>query len=152
MSSLRRKWQRSSELDGRSRGLLLLSALLLPLFWLRVRLLGRERFAPADTPAAAAGEGAASPETRAELAQIGRLVNIAAAQVLPEGNCLTRSVYLQWLLRRRGIASDLRLGVQLQGGELLAHAWVEYAGMPINDSADVAERYPPFGRPLSSGA
>jgi hypothetical protein len=152
MNSLRHKWQRFSELDGRSRGLLLRSILLLPLFWLRVRLLGRERFEVADMLAGAAGEGAALPETRAELAHIGRLVNIAAAQVLPEGNCLTRSVYLQWLLRRRGIAADLRLGVQLQGGELLAHAWVEYAGVPINDAPDVAERYAPFERPLAAGA
>jgi hypothetical protein len=142
---IRQKSQRFFELDGRSRGLLLLSALLLPLFWLRVRLLRRGRLGAAVSPTAAP-ESAASSEMRSELAHIGRLVNIAAAQVLPEGSCLTRAVFLQWLLLRRGIVSDLRIGVQLQGGALLAHAWVEYAGVPINDVYDVAERYAPFGR------
>jgi hypothetical protein len=42
--------------------------------------------------------------------------------------------------------------VQLADGHLLAHAWVEYAGHPLNDAPDVAERYAPFERPLLAGA
>ena len=97
-----------------------------------------------------------SPETVVpsldELTRLGYLVNSAAHHVLPAGNCLTRSLYLQWLLRRRGVPTDLRIGVQLADGRLLAHAWVEYAGTPLNDAPDVALRYAPFERPLVAGA
>ena len=39
--------------------------------------------------------------------------------------CLPRALAAQAMLRRRGIASRLCLGVARQGSELLAHAWVE---------------------------
>ncbi|MCP9929788.1 lasso peptide biosynthesis B2 protein [Cyanobium sp. AMD-g] len=83
-------------------------------------------------------------------AHMGRLVNSVAHFVLPADNCLTRSLYLQWLLRRRGILGDLLLGVQLENGQLRAHAWVEVAGYPVNDAQDVAERFLPFERSLSA--
>lgn len=87
-----------------------------------------------------------------ELTRIGYLVNSAAHNVLPAGNCLTRSLCLQWLLRRRGVPTDLRIGVQLANGQLLAHAWVEYGGHPLNDTPDVAERYAPFGQKYTAKA
>lgn len=92
------------------------------------------------------------PRTLDKLTRIGYLVNSAARHVLPIGNCLTRSLYLQRLLARRGVPTDLHIGVQLSDGQLLAHAWVEYAGHPLNDAPDVAERYAPFERPLPAGA
>lgn len=66
-------------------------------------------------------------------------------------NCLPRSVTLSWLLARRGVASDLRIGVRrdVQAG-LAAHAWVEVAGRPLNESANVREQFVAFDRPLQS--
>ena len=48
--------------------------------------------------------------------------------------CLTRSLALCWLLRRRGVHGALRIGVQRAEGLLQAHAWVECDGIPINDT------------------
>lgn len=150
ISSWRRKALRFSELDWPSRRLVLGSALLLPLFWARVKLLGRCELGPCDAEGGQTSEST-NPVSLESLKYIGHLVNRTAHHVLPPNNCLTRSVYMQWLLRRRGIAAVLRLGVQLEDGQLLAHAWVDYAGTPLNDSADVAERYRPMGRTLGSG-
>lgn len=57
--------------------------------------------------------------------------------------CLPESLTLLTLLRRRGVAADLRIGVATAGG-FSAHAWVEVDGQPVNDTADVAERFVPF--------
>lgn len=60
------------------------------------------------------------------------------------GNCLSRSLALWWLLRRRGYAPELRLGVSMAGGTFAAHAWVELDGRVLNDRQDVATRYRPL--------
>jgi len=41
----------------------------------------------------------------------------------------------------QGIQSDLRFGVRRDSADLEVHAWVEHLGLPLNDSADVAERF-----------
>jgi predicted nucleic acid-binding protein len=60
------------------------------------------------------------------------------------GNCLSQSLALRWRLRRRGIATDLRLGANMADGTFTAHAWVEHAGVVLNDTQDVATRYAPL--------
>lgn len=124
------------------------SILLLPMFSLGLHLLGFARFqAWLDrSPPAAHIPCDIAP---GELAAIGRLVNVAARHSPGKVTCLTRSLFLRWLLQRRGIASELRIGVQIVQGKLDAHAWVEYAGSPINDTQDVAERYAAFSDPIS---
>ena len=46
-------------------------------------------------------------------------------QAVDAGACLPRALAAQTMLRRRGIASKLCLGVTREGGALAAHAWVE---------------------------
>ena len=58
--------------------------------------------------------------------------------------CLARSMMLLWLLRRKDIECDLRIGVARRNGEFLAHAWIERNGLVLNDRADIAERFAPF--------
>jgi hypothetical protein len=60
------------------------------------------------------------------------------------GNCLSQSLTLSWLLRRRGLEPTLRLGVRLLEQKLDAHAWVVYDGRVLNDTQDVAERFTPL--------
>ena len=48
--------------------------------------------------------------------------------------CLQRSLALLWLLGRRGIGGQLRIGVHTGGERFLAHAWIEVAGEPVNDT------------------
>jgi hypothetical protein len=56
--------------------------------------------------------------------------------------CLEQSLALYVLLRRRGIAADLRLGVQAR--PFYAHAWVEVDGSPINERSELAVRLATF--------
>ena len=72
------------------------------------------------------------------------MVAIAARHGVHQGNCLSQSLTLQRLLARHGVAAELRIGARRAGDRLEAHAWVEHQGRPLNDSADVAARFPPF--------
>ena len=72
------------------------------------------------------------------------LLGVAARRGLFSSNCLSRSVTLWWLLRRRRIAAELRIGVRREGPILLAHAWVEHGGRPLNDSEAMRARFAVF--------
>jgi hypothetical protein len=56
--------------------------------------------------------------------------------------CLPRSLTLWWLLRQRGIASELRIGVRRDGERVLAHAWVVCHDMVVGENEH--ERFEPF--------
>jgi hypothetical protein len=74
----------------------------------------------------------------AEPARAARLAELVAAtaRALPvRPACLTRSLALQRILGRRGIASTLRLGVRKVGTKLEAHAWLERAGSALAEPA-----------------
>lgn len=58
--------------------------------------------------------------------------------------CLPESVALWWMLRRRGLLADLRLGVRTTLGRFEAHAWVEYQGQVLNEAPDIARVYAPY--------
>ncbi len=73
-----------------------------------------------------------------------RLVDIAARHHLYRMTCLRRSVVLQWLLRRRGIPADLRIGVRKESEVLRAHAWLEVQAKPIGDPETIAACYAPL--------
>jgi hypothetical protein len=136
-------------LTGAEKRMFLSAVMLLPLFWFGLRVFGFARFRAWTERSPL---GVKKPPSFNELPAIGALVNSAAHHALGPANCLTRSLYLCWLLRRRGIASELRIGVQLVQGKLDAHAWVEYQGVPINDAQDVAQRFAAFNEPLSPEA
>jgi hypothetical protein len=72
-------------------------------------------------------------------------VGIVAGRPVIGARCLGRSLVLWFLLRRRGIDAELVIGADLpQDGALPAHAWVEVAGEPVNDAANVRERFGSF--------
>jgi hypothetical protein len=77
-----------------------------------------------------------------------RLVEAAARQGPYRATCLQRSLALWWLLRRRRIDSELRIGVRKEGGRLEAHAWVELRGLVLNEVKDVRERFAAFDRAI----
>ena len=52
-------------------------------------------------------------------------VEHAGAQPRMNALCLPRALAAHAMLRRRGIASRLCLGVARNGGEFAAHAWIE---------------------------
>jgi len=133
-------------LPAREKNVLLASLVLLPLFWLGLRLAGLRRFQAWLDRSPVAQRTSLS---QAEAAALGLAVNRSANHVLGRANCLPRSLLLRWLLRRFGTVSDLRIGVCFDGGELLAHAWVEQDGIPINDRPEVVARYAAFDQPIA---
>lgn len=73
-----------------------------------------------------------------------RLVQGAAAWSIRHPTCLHRSLTLWWLLRRQGIACELRIGVRKAQGRFEAHAWVERQGVALNDRSDIGQDFAPF--------
>lgn len=133
-------------LAAREQKVLLASLVLLPLFWLGLRLAGLQRFqARLDRSPIARRV----PLSQAEAAALGVAVNRAANHVLGPANCLTRSMLLRWLLRRYGTPSELRIGVRFEQGKLAAHAWVEKDGIPVNDRPEAVACFAAFDQPVS---
>ena len=101
----------------------------------------QRRFIPAHpTPATPPGD----PESYAR--DMRRLVRQVRDRSPLPGACLSRSLVLWWLLRRRGMEVELCIGARLEGGRFQAHAWVERQGYPINAGKRARERYAPFAR------
>ncbi|HSI52903.1 MAG: lasso peptide biosynthesis B2 protein [Ramlibacter sp.] len=134
-------------LTPRERATLYASTALLPLFWLALRALGLQRLHTLILR-----RPLLTMQQPAPAEDLARLVNTAARHVPFGANCLTRSLLLLWLLRRRGIAGDLRIGVRLEQGVLHAHAWVECDGVPVNDNPDVGRDFASFDQPIPAWA
>jgi len=142
-------WTKFRAISGPERRTLLAAIAWLPIFWLGLRALGLRRvydWSQRERPQIE------SNHSRDEIVRIATLVNIAALHGPFPATCLTRSLLLGWMLRRRGVASRLRIGVRFTQGILDAHAWVECAGIPVNDRPDVGEQFAPFGEALPPGA
>jgi hypothetical protein len=69
-------------------------------------------------------------------------VATAAAFYPRRARCLEQSLALFILLRRIGVAADLKLGAQTL--PFYAHAWIEVDGRPINESAGRLEQLVAF--------
>ena len=98
--------------------------------WFSARRVQRAQ-APNSAPLGAAGA-------------IARLEDLAARHLFFRTNCLERSLVLCWLLERRGIGSQLRLGARKEGGRFEAHAWVEVDGSVLNDPYEPHLHFAPF--------
>lgn len=132
------------------RHILFVAAAWLPCISVGLRVLGLRRLQ------ACLGHGVSAPKahalTHAQILRTGELVNIASRYTVFPPTCLIRSLLLEWMLRRRGVDAEMRIGVCLAGRALDAHAWVEHAGVPINDRPDVADDFLPFREPISDRA
>ncbi|MDE3108598.1 MAG: lasso peptide biosynthesis B2 protein, partial [Acidobacteriota bacterium] len=75
----------------------------------------------------------------------------AAARHLPlKLTCLDRALTLWWLLRKRGIAAELRIGGRKKSGEFEAHAWVELGGAELGASNFDSRHFATFERPMTA--
>ena len=142
-----RRWAQFSALSPAQRRALVVAWALLPLCWLGLRFMGLARLQAwlQRRPLAARPRTPGALADPADLRALGEAVNIAARHTPFPATCLTRSLLLGWLLRRRGVASDLRIGVRLTQGVLDAHAWVECGCVPVNDRPDIATQFASFG-------
>src|SRR5690606_25498440 len=70
-------------------------------------------------------------------------VTRAASYGVFRPHCLVRSMAIQHMLRRRGIAAGgLRIGVRRRDGEFQAHAWFEIDGVVVGDSRQHVQTFP----------
>ena len=110
----------------------------LTLAWMRVVL----RVAPAR-----ALRGVLSSGGDRDAAVDRRLIdtfNAVAARTPIAHNCMHRSLALQRMLARRGVASTLRIGLGRRPNLFPGHAWLECGGVVINDDAALVARYEPL--------
>lgn len=73
-----------------------------------------------------------------------RLQQIVRTSLGLGGTCLMRSLVLKAVLRRRGVDTELRIGVRKQGTVAEGHAWLEFNGAPVNDAKALTETYVVF--------
>ena len=147
------QWSRFRKLSSGERWTLLEAMALLPLTGAALRHFGFERLrarvarlTPLPERRATGGVEAPIEEAR----RVERMVAAAAREGLHKGNCLERSLTLWWLLRRRGLNGQLRIGVRKTEGKFEAHAWIEFDGAVLNDVGEVHRHYKPFERDLAS--
>lgn len=153
MRSLRpsHRLARLAALPARERRVLASAAARLPIAWIALRVAGLARLQAWERRAFRRGSQAgadALPEART----IAAIVEIAARHSPFPNTCLSRSITLAWMLRRRGIASELRIGVRRTGASLEAHAWVECAGVPVNDTPESIAGFDPLQPPPQASA
>lgn len=58
-----------------------------------------------------------------------------AARFLPRATCLPQSLALARMLRQKGVAANVRIGVKAGSG-FAAHAWIEIDGRPLGGLRD----------------
>ena len=128
--------------------LLLVTALvLLPLIAVALHLTGFRR--THQLMSLFSGKG--SPETPRQetplpnAGQVARMVTVAANYGPYRANCMKKSMLIWWLLKRRAIHTEIRIGICKHPSELQAHAWVEFDGKVLNDRQNIAEQFTPFG-------
>jgi hypothetical protein len=152
LNSQMETWRKYRRLERGERRVVLESAAVLLLNWAGLRAVGFQRWK--DTlarwsagPNAKAADGASGIKAAREIA---RLEAAAARHLLPAASCLERSLTLWFLLRRRGIESDLALGGRKEGGRFEAHAWVEIEGIALDAGGAMTRDFVPFVGALPS--
>jgi len=75
------------------------------------------------------------PRPSPAAARLAHLVEAAARHVPVRAGCLERALVLGALLRRRGIAATITIGVTRHHAGVAAHAWVEHDGAIVLGAA-----------------
>jgi hypothetical protein len=140
---------KARQLSGADGWLLFQAFLGLPLVALLLRCFGLRRVQARLQQGPAKHLGSDDRRTGLDRARAtARLVQVAARHGLFRPTCLPQSLVLWWLLRRQRLTGKLHIGVRPEPNRLEAHAWVEFQGLVLNDSEDVARRFAPFPREI----
>ena len=81
----------------------------------------------------------ATPADLASAENLARLAAIAGRHGAISATCLRQSLLVYWLLRRRGLSPELKIGVRKQAAVVDAHAWVELEGQSL-DPTEITHR------------
>jgi hypothetical protein len=141
--------RRFLRLKGIEQRLVLEAAAALIGAWVGLRLIGfrrwkqiLERLTPAPARRRESAEQTQMLQDSANM--IARMQATAERHIFFRANCLENALALSWLLRRRGIFPDLRIGGRKQGDRFEAHAWVEVAGKVLSASNGDHLGFAPF--------
>jgi hypothetical protein len=142
--------RRFSALERPARGLFLRAAALLPLISLSLRLRGFRKTQAFLQKFLSLPSHTVDISTSGSADLTVRMVRAATRHTLGRATCLEESLALWWLLGRQAIASDLRVGVRKDGEKFEAHAWVERAGIALNEPEARHQHYAAFDAALAS--
>ena len=146
------RWQKFWRLSGSERGVALQAAGGLLATWLGLRLAGFRRWKSvlAHLSASANTTARQHDALQTESAEvIARMAAAAARNVFFGTNCLEQSLVLWWLLRRRGISAELRIGARKEFNRFEAHAWVEVDSAALDNAGAEHLHFVPFDGPIS---
>jgi hypothetical protein len=142
-------YRRFASLGRSDQRLVLETALALALCWAGLRVLGfrtllriRDRYTPIAAPSPS--------DAPARIIDRVRWALTAMAARFPSATCLVQALAGDTLLRRRGIACQLRLGVRpgaTSGGSIEAHAWIECDGAVAIGHIENLSTYEPLSLP-----
>lgn len=151
LKSMTQTWRAFWRLSGLERGIAVEAAVALLATRAGLRIAGFQRWKTALgwLMPTRAGDSGARPELTELARMIARTEAAAARHLFFHSSCLERSLVLWWLLGRRGIAADLRIGARKDAGCFEAHAWVEYAGTVLNGSGEEHFHFVPFDSPIT---
>jgi hypothetical protein len=142
---------RFSALPPSAKAVFVQAAFLLPLTSLGLRFRGFAKTQRSlQSRLAKHGDWFASARSASEVAaqtlMVSRMVLAASRHSLFVTTCLERSLVLWWLLARRGVRSQLRIGVRKTGDNFEAHAWVERDGVAIAEPEAAHLHYASFAK------
>lgn len=153
MKAIVETWRRFWGLSAHSRGLVVEAAVALTATWIGLRAAGYTRWArvlDGLVPETARGMAAGDPVALGSARAIARFEQSAARHLFLRTNCLEQSLVLCWLLRRRGIGAEVRIGARKDDGRFEAHAWVEFEGTVLNDALEQHRHFSRFEGPITS--
>lgn len=137
---MRRQREKFVALAGRERRQLIGSLMMLTIVEVSLRVLGFQRTLRMLQRRVSRGyrrhrTEAAVACSRGQVESTVEMVAVAARHGIRRASCLRRAMVAWYLLRRQGIAAELRIGVRKdQADAFEAHAWVEYQGLAIGDA------------------
>lgn len=144
MGRFRRAWRTIRDLTWPERRSLALAWLLLPVVAAGLKLFGFRKMQAALLPRAGAPAGRTDV---GEAQSTARMVDAAGHWNPVHTSCLVRSLVLCRLLRRKGLAAELRIGVAQPDSNFSAHAWVTHAGVALAEAGAAGARYSAFDDP-----
>ncbi|HKV61930.1 MAG TPA: lasso peptide biosynthesis B2 protein [Candidatus Acidoferrum sp.] len=143
--------RRFSALERPAQTLFLRALILLPLVALSLRWRGfRTTHAALQTSLSNDDEKCDSALVSKQAALAAHMVNAADRHGFVHPSCLVKSMTLWWLLGRRRIHSQLRIGIRKVNDKFEAHAWVERAGAALNEPDEHHHHYAAFDAALST--
>jgi len=146
------RWRRFWRLKPAERRIVLEAAATLSATWVGLRVFGFRRWNATIerfTLEKSAGAGwcnasRVNPSTGDTASAIAMKLDLVGRHLFFRTNCLERSLALRWLLRRRGIVTELRIGARKESALFEAHAWIELGGVVLNDPDEAHLHFAPF--------